>query len=293
MNAVSYRILIGFPNRIEGATLSGGAWVESLPLENLKDRALARIARSINLDPSSTTFTVDLGRQRAIRILALIAHNLSFSARLRIRASNDENFAETLHDRTDDVWGALVNADWNIDDLEWENDNYWLGSYTQDETEGQTPISARILPEAVQARYWRFDILDTQNAAGFIDLGRVFIGEAFLSPPVNYGYGAGLGYEDATGIETALSGAEFFDPREPIRVFRFQLAFMDDTTGFSQALELTRRAGVWREVFVVADPSDTVFGPQRNFMGRLRVLSPLEQAMFQLNSMSFEIKELR
>lgn len=74
---------------------------------------------------------------------------------------------------------------------------------------------------------------------------------------------------------------------------RFQLAYMEDFEAFSQALELTRRAGTWREIFVIADPSDTQFGPVRNFMARLRQLSPLEQVAFQLNSMSFEVKELR
>jgi hypothetical protein len=292
MNSADYRLLVGFPNRIDAASLSGGAWVESLPLANLQDRALARVARSIDLDLSSTNLTIDLGRQRSIRILALIAHNLSFSGRIRIRASDNPGFATTVYDQTADAWPA-AGGDWNIAELEWETDNYWLGSYSQDETEGQTPIAASILAAPIQARYWRLDIIDLQNTAGFVDIGRVFIGDGFLTPTINYSYGATLGYEDATGVETALSGAEFFDPREPLRVMRFQLANMTDAEGFTQALELTRRAGIWREVFVVADPSDLTFGAVRNFMGRLRTLSALEQAAFQLNTMSFEIKELR
>lgn len=288
----AYNIIIGFPNRVDRATLSGGAWVESLPLANLQDRALARVARSIDLDPGSTWFDIAFDRQRTIRVIALVRHNISTNGRIRIRASDQADFSALKYDETLDAWPA-VSSDWNIDELEWENDNYWLGSYSQEDIEGQTPISVRVLQEAIQARYWRVNIIDTGNPAGFIDLGRGFIGDGFLNPKINYAYGASLGYEDATTVQTALSGAEFFDPREPLRVMRFQLSHMEDFEAFSQGLELTRRAGTWREVFVIADPTDSQFGPVRNFMGRLRQLSPLEQAAFQLNSMSFEIKELR
>ena len=286
-------IRIGFPNRVDGAFLSGGAWTGPLPLDNLKDRLFSRVARSVDVDPSSTRFEVDFGRQRSIQIIALIAHNLSFSARVRIRASDQSNFSALLYDKTQDAWGSLVDADWDINTLEWENDNYWAGTFTQEETEGQTAVSSFILDEPISARYWSFDIIDPQNVDGFVDIGRVFIGDGFLNPDINMAYGASLGYETDTVVEKALGGAEFFDPRESLRVMRFSLPFMSEEEGFGRALELTRRAGIHREVFVVADPTDEIFGPQRNFLGRLRQLSPLEQAMFQLTSMSFEIKELR
>src|ERR1041385_3892616 len=219
-------VLVGFPNRIRDAVLTGGAFVEALPLENLKDRALARVARTIDTASSSTWFLMDLARQRSIRVLAIVKHNMSFSARLRIRASDDQTFATTRLDQIFDAWPA-ANSDWNIDELEWENDNYWIGSFSQEDVEGQTPIFSVVFPEVVQARYWRIDIMDNLNSAGFIDLGRVFLGDGFLMPKSNFNNGASFGYEDDTGIETAISGAEFFDPREPLRVVRFGLGHMD------------------------------------------------------------------
>lgn len=289
-------IMLGFPNRIDGAALSGGTWVEALPLDNIKDRQFARVARSggINpLDPAATTFTIDLGQQRSIRMFAIIAHNFSLTSRIRIEASNGDDFATLLLDMSFDTWGTVAGADWDINALEWENDNYWLGSYTMEDIEGLTPISSQIFPQNVVARYWRVTIFDQANTAGFVELGRIFLGESFLQPRVNYSFGASFGYEDATGVDTALSGAEFFDPREPVRVIRFSLGQLSEEEGFGQALELTRRAGIWKEVFVVPDPDDDTFGSVRNFIGRLRQLSPLEQAAYRLTSMPFEIKELR
>jgi hypothetical protein len=288
----AYNVIVCHPNRIDGATLSGGAWVESLPLHNIQDRAFARVARTIDLAALSTWFVITFDRQRAIRAIAIIAHNITTGGRIRIRASNTPDFSVVIYDETRDAWPA-ASADWDINTLEWENDNYWLGSYSQEDTEGQTPISQRVLPSAVQARYWRIDIIDRANPDGFIDIGRVFIGDVFVNPGINYSYGASLGYEDATTVQTALSGAEFFDPREPLRVARFQLAHLDQYEAFTQALELTRRAGVWREVLLILDPTDALFGAVTCFIGRLRQLNPLEQAAWQTNSMAFEVKELR
>lgn len=288
----AYNIIICHPNRIDRAELSGGAWVESLPLANIQDRAFARVARTVDLSASSTWLTIAFDRQRTIRAFAAIAHNVTTGGRFRLRASDQEDFSVLKYDETRDAWPS-ASADWNIDQLEWENDNYWLGSYSQEDTEGQTPISQWVLPEAVQARYWRLDIIDPSNPAGFIDIGRVFIGDVFVNPRVNYSYGASLGYEDATTVQTALSGAEYFDPREPLRVARFQLAHLDQFEAFTQALELTRRAGTWREVLIILDPTDTEYGAVTCFIGRLRQLNPLEQVAWQTNSMAFEVKELR
>ncbi|HEV7415142.1 MAG TPA: hypothetical protein VGN98_03235 [Tianweitania sediminis] len=315
-----YNAIIGFPNRIDSATLSGGAWADSLPLAHLKDRMLSRVARTANTDPAGTWFIIDLGRQRAVRLLAFINHNNSFSGRFRVRGSNSLNFDEVAgplptqqqgkpldlawehpdwwngivleYDVTFDAWPAAT-SDWNIDELEWEADNYWVGSFTQEDTEGQTPASIHILPEGTEARYWRIDLIDPQNQAGFLEIGRIFIGDVFLQPRINMSWGANLAYETATAIETALGGAEFFDPRESLRVMRFQLAYLSEEEGFAKALELTRRAGIHLEVLFIGDPTDRTYGSQRNFLGRLRTLNPLEQAMFQLTSMAFEIKELR
>lgn len=286
-----------YPNRSDTGSYSGGAWVEAMPLDNLKARQFAQVARSIGLQPSSTTFTIDFGRSWSIRLFAFIAHNFTASARIRIEASNSETFANHILDQTFDAYGALVNADWDINSLEWENDNYWLGSYTAEDTEGQTPISTQLFPQNVVARYWRVTIFDGSNTAGFIQIGRLFLGEVFLQPTYNPAYGGDLGYEDGTGVDTSLSGAEFFDPREPIRVMRFQLQYLNDEEGYSRALELTRRAGVWKEVFVIGDPDDALYSTQRNFPARLRQLNPLESVMYgydtDYHSMAMELKEIR
>ena len=290
-------LMLIYPNRCDTGSYGGGAWVEALPLDNLKTRPFAQVARSVGLAIENTTFTIDFGRSWPIRLFAFLAHNFTVSARIKIEASNADDFSTHILDKTFDAHGALAGGDWDINALEWENDNYWLGSYTAEDTQGQTPISVQLFPQNIVARYWRVTIFDPSNDAGFVQIGRLFLGDAFLQPTYNPPYGSDLGYEDATGIDTALSGAEFFDPREPVRVMRFQLQYLNDVEGYAKALELTRRAGVWKEIFVIGDPDDVLYASQRNFPARMRQLNPLEAVMYgydtDYHSMAVELKEIR
>lgn len=291
-------IILGFPNRIDSAVLSDGAWVESLSLDNLKDRAFARVARTIDTEESSSTFVANFGRRRIIRVFALIAHNLSLGARYRLEASNAADFSTRVHDNIYDVWGRLAGGNWDINAVTWGNNNFWRGGYTQEDIAGQTPVSTLVLPEDVNAQYWRVTLLDRANTAGFIQLGRVFFGEVFLQPKINMSNGAKIGYQTDTTIEKSLSGAEFFDEREPVRSLSFTLASLEESEAYARALELTRRAGISKEIIIIFDPDDVEFAAQRNFVGRLEQLSPLENLAVlasggQTHSMQFQIKELR
>lgn len=56
---------------------SGGAWDSDLPLSNLKDRRLARVARSTDTKLASTRLHLDLGVARSVGILAIPKHTMS------------------------------------------------------------------------------------------------------------------------------------------------------------------------------------------------------------------------
>jgi len=294
--AENQNIMLGFPNRIDQGNLSGGSWTAGLPLSNIQNRLLSKVARTTNVTEDATRFIIDFGKPQKIDILAFINHNASFSARVAIESSTVSNFASIQDSYIADMWSGISDADWVIDDLEWENDNYWLGSYSSEDIEGFTSVSTHLLRNFRAARYIRIRIIDTANQNDFLQIGRIFVGPA-IQPTINYAYGAGLGYETDTAIETALNGAEFFDVREPVRIFRFSLEMMRDDEAYGRFLEIVRRAGVHGEIFVVPDPEDAFQGLRRNFMGRNRQLNPLEQVMWAddgvANSMAFEIKELR
>lgn len=286
-------IQLGFPNLIDTGNLSGGSWVSALPLANIQFRQLGRVARSADASESASQFTIDFLQQKNINLVALINHNISFGGRWVLELSNDAGFSPLLYTASIDAWAALGGADWVLDELEWEADNFWLGTYSLTDVAGLTPLAFHILPMGISARYCRVRVIDTGNEDGHIDIGRVFIGPSW-SPGFNMSFGASTAYEDPTVVDTAMGGAEYFDQRDPFRVMRFTLALLKtDTEGFGKVLEITRRAGTSGEILVIPDADDLTNAQRRNFAGRLRVLSPFEQTLQEYGSMTFEIKELK
>jgi hypothetical protein len=99
--------MIGFPNRADAATLSGGSWTAGLPRANMQNRIIGKVARTSNDALSSTKFDIDLTSTKKIRALALVNHNLSLNALYRVRATN-ESAATNLCLQSE----VLGNASW-------------------------------------------------------------------------------------------------------------------------------------------------------------------------------------
>lgn len=286
-------IMLGFPNIFDLGNLSGGIWTPGLPLSHLQFRQIGRVARTENASEAASQVVLDYLTPRPVRLISLINHNISFGGQIIYEAANDIDFTDLVYQETADAWAAIGGAEWVLDELEWEADNFWNGTFSLDEVEGLTSLAFHVLPVDISARYWRIRIKDSANDAGYIQIGRVFMGLAW-SPQINMSYGASFGYEDPTSVETAIGGAEYFDQREPYRVLRFTLAHLREATeGFAKVLEIIRRAGVHGEILVIPDPADFENAQRRNFLGRLRQLSALEHAYFDTMSAAFELKEIK
>lgn len=80
-------------NRFDCATLSGGSWLSTLPLNNLKDRRLSKVARTADDAVASTKLLADLGAEYYTRLVSVHKHNLSLAANVRVRLYGPETFA--------------------------------------------------------------------------------------------------------------------------------------------------------------------------------------------------------
>lgn len=422
-------IFLAWQNRADEGVLSGGSWLSALPLTNLQNRQVQKVARSNGVTAAATQFDIDLQGNRSIGVIALIVHNISVSGKVRFRAANaasgftnllsqpdafdnaawtktgvtvtanassapdgtttadtlsattanssvsqtvsiagstafeaslylSANSPTTVSIRTVEspsntvttttcnltstpqrftvsgttqsdttsitfgiggdnsfstgktviAWrGQLVSGvnttyDTGWSDvwpagvvpqalLEWEDDNFWLGTLSQQARAGfQSPFIYR-LPSPVSYRYWRVEVLDTTNTDGYVHIGRLFMALGW-QPTINFSYGAALGYQDPTPVDTSLSGAEYFDMRSKYRVFTFQLEYISDTEAYGYALELQRLAGISGEVLVIPDTDLGGQQPLRSFVGRLRQIGPVAQTRPSAYTVNFEIKEL-
>lgn len=283
-------LILAFPNRGDEATLSGGSWQSTLPLANLKNRLLAKKARSTNLTLANTQFDVALTKGRPIRVVVLVSHNLSVSAQYRIRGATVSDFSSTLHDSGwRDVWPAIYPST----SLEWEDDNYWDGKLSAEDRALYPAALIHVLDAPVSARYWRVEIDDEDpaNADGYVEAGRLFMAGQW-QVAVNYQPGSAVGWEDPSVIETALGGQEYFDERSKYRVMRFELGWLDDDDAYARALEAQLRLGITGEAFLIPDPDDATHLMRRAFLCRMRRLSALEHPYPQPYRMAFEAKEI-
>ena len=282
-------VLLAWSNRADLGTLSGGSWAEGLPLTNLQNRQVQKVARTTGVTRANTQFDYDMVTAKSINCFGLIVHNMSSSALVRITGAGNPAFITPEYQSAwIEVWPAGVIP---IKNLEWEDDNFWLGTMTAEARAGYNSPFLHILPESKSLRYWRVEIDDTTNAAGYVHIGRLFMAQSW-TPKYNMSYGASLGYEDPTEVVTSLGGAEYFDVRGRYRNHRFELQALSSDEVHSQVLEMQRLAGTSAEVLVVPNKDDNATFVQRSFVGRLTSLSPVAQPYYSIFSTSIDIKEL-
>ena len=282
-------VLLAFQNRTDEGTLSGGSWLASLPLVNLQNRLVQRVARSSNAANASTKFDLNLGAARNVGVVALVVHNMSVSAKVRITGDDAADFLTPVYQSAwIDVWpSGMVPQSL----LEWEDDNFWLGTLSANARAGYQSPFIHVLPSANTLQYWRVEVDDTSNSDGYVHIGRLFISPTWR-PAINYAMGADLVYRDTTPVETSLSGAEFFDQRSKVREFSFTLEGMTATEAYDYALQLQRQVGISGEILQVPDTDDTARIPARAYVGRLVDLSPIGNPQMDRFKTQFKVREL-
>lgn len=282
-------VLLAWNNRADVATLSGGNWSATLPITNLQNRQVQKVARTAGVALSDTVITADFGTAQSINCIALVVHNLSESAKVRITAASNSGFTSPEYQSPwIEVWPAgLINAHL----LEWEDDNFWLGTMSAEQRAGYNAPFLHVLPAPIYMRYWRIEIDDVGNPAGYVQVGRLFAAKSW-QPQYNMAYGAALGFEDPSETVTSLGGAEYFDVRGRYRVHRFALEVLSKDERYTYIHELQRLVGTTGEVLVVPNPADPSTLIQRSFVGRLRKLDAPAQPHYRIFSANFEIKEL-
>ncbi len=282
-------ITLAWRNYADASTLSGGSYLAALPLTNLQNRQVQKVARTTDATNASTKFVIDQGSAKTVGVIALIVHNISAVGKYRIRANTSNSFASPLYDSGwVDVWTSGAIPEFL---LEWEDDNFWLGTMTPEERAGyQSPLIH--IPTTQQVfRYWQVEIDDTTNAAGYVNFGRLFISSVW-QPEYNYEVNNTLGYTDSTLIDTSLSGAEYFDIRPKFRTFNFELFRLSATEAYGSILDLQRVAGTSGEVLCVPDYADTDNAVRRSFVGRLSAITEITQPMDHFFTAKLQIKEL-
>lgn len=270
----------------DDATLTGGSWAPTLPLGNLQTEDIAHVTRSTDAALASTQFNVTLAGTQTLKTFLLGPTNCSTGFKYRLRAYSDAHVTITY----DSGW-VQPQAVPDSSDLEWEDPYFWLGLASFDDPRrGLWMI--HVFDQAQTAQHWSVEIDDLVNSDGYVQFGRLFLGSHWV-PSTDYAVGGnGLGLENASLKSTTLSGAEHFYRRQNPRVFSFGFDHLPHSEAFGSGFHFMRIAGFDGEVHVIPDPSDVSNLQMRSIFGRIKQMDQLQQAVWQIASMGFEIKEI-
>ena len=277
-------IILSFPNRVNTATFSAGSWLAGLPVTNLANRELWKVARSTDATITSTKFQVDLGASKTMGYFALANHNLSATATWRVKLGSTAGAADIYDSGALAVWRMTFG---NL--VEWESATWWLGTAGDEYLRSPYPALC-VATDVYSVRYITIEITDTANTDGYVQVGRFFAGGG-VQPTVNAEYGLQDAWRDLSTAASAESGAFWGTVRRRLRSTSFVLPMLTATEA-TYLHEMQRLLGTTEEVLYLPYPADMGESQRYGYLGRLSELSPIDYPYPTTRSLPLRIEEL-
>jgi hypothetical protein len=257
--------VLGFPRWTAEVTWSGGSWLDAYPLTNLSSTPLSRVARSTDLALTSTKFIGTFPKSRGVRLLALVRHNLTLNALVRVTLYADA--ARTVVSYQGD-WNKAFPPVYAYDQLEWEQDNWWTGQYDAPEFAGyiwHTPIW---LSKIYLTSAFQIEISDATNAATYIEIGMCEVAQGW-QVSANPAPGAEFGFRNRTLMTEAEGGVKYFQRRDKPRQFSGTFDYFQENEAKSRGFELQRQLDIDTPFFWLWNPDATTHLVRDSFLARL------------------------
>ena len=294
----NFRIL--WDNRwLDAATLSAISEAAGYSVANLQDPFRSRKWRSIS--KTGQSISIDFGSSKDFNTLALIDHNLSVTATIRIKASNVAGGNDLL-DLNIPAHIPIIGfgeggfGDWGFGGTLLEADRSWyvpnpirivyredMEKYGTGNLYGGGTAYGQPVADAgqirVTARYATFEFTDADNPDGYIELGRLFVGQY-----IDFGFNfqsIAHGFVDDSEISRSLGGQAWITKYVPLRrtiELSFDaLQYLDKYWGFKFMVEKMGKTGNY---LIDCFPDNDL--PSQNhhsiLYGRFQDLSLIEQS---------------
>jgi len=244
------------------ASYAGGIWRDDLDSKMLNRQLLTAVARTLGLD--DLLLDITLNQSIDIQVLGICNHNISSNGTYKWTAYSDS-------DRLVEVYNSGEITPYS-----------YLDSIIHKTT-------CDIIDNPITTAFWRLEITDS-NADGYIQLGRLFIGQRFTTG-CNMNYGLKLGVDVSnTIIEESTVGIEAIIQAINIRTAAFSHSLESYDSG-TEFLAMQLREGV-SEVCLFEFNPESKDGGLRTFIGRHSSVSPLDYPSFNVNNFNFQIKEI-
>lgn len=277
-----------YPDLIASATLSTGSYEATLPRDNLKLRPLYLVARTTDDAVASTKFDADLGSGYALRVLALLKHNISLAGLIRMRVSTVSNFATTTYDSG---WVSAYPEIYPFGILSFGDPGFWDGKLAEAErVAGYRQDFIIILPAVTLGRYVRVEVDDTANPDTYVQFGGFFVAPGHVRT-VNMAVGATLGWTTGTVATEMPGGSRHFLVRPQRRALAFSYPAMSPDEALVKPFDFIGEYGTDQRFYFVFDPDDTYHLSRRSLPATLKELSPLTTPYALWNEQAFALTE--
>ncbi len=167
-------ITLIYPNYIDECVISetsGSAWSTALPLTNIQNKVLKKVART-NIGALDKVLKINLMNQsRNIGGIAIVAHNFTTSCKVRFEGFSQLNFGGVQRFDSTQYYRAypIINPNDN-GVIPFESRNWWLGTVEENERKSYTSVCSFFPPENHMIQSIRITI-DDSPASGIRAIG--------------------------------------------------------------------------------------------------------------------------
>lgn len=240
---MSANVRLIYDNAADRATLAASpALVSTLPVTNLQDPSRSRPART-----TSTATQVITGGWSVLEMvgsMALSRHNLSSGATLQLELFSGAGLTGSL---LFDSGEALAVSAFGWGEFGWGMTG-WGGSVF----DSWPDRFSNLYFTAVLARSFRLTIKDASNAAGYLQMGRLFLGPYF-EPVSNMSYGLTCGPQEDSRQTRTDGGTLRTDPQGSYRHWSFDLDWVEPAER-ATLTEILRLKGKRTDMFINCFP---------------------------------------
>lgn len=264
--------LLFFENLVDTATLSASSAVSTLPVTNLQDYEPSIVWRPTGC--TAEYVQSDLGSSQTVQAVIAWNHNWTNASAVRLRVSDNSDMSSPTYDSGSvDGWTSIVGAGEGGAGLGGVGGAPVLSAFNQ-----YRFYRVLLLPSGTMGRYVRLDIVDPTNAAGYVQMGRLFIG-GYVQPTINFSYGWKLGWKDLGSTVRTDSGSARLNRRGKYRTLDLTFDFLEEGEALTWGDDIGRIVGSSRDMFVVPEPDATTSIQYRTTLYGVPTLNgPLDQS---------------
>ncbi|HNR12066.1 MAG TPA: hypothetical protein PKM59_02000 [Thermodesulfobacteriota bacterium] len=228
------------------ATMTFSSEVATLPGTNVLDDQRGKVWETTGC--ASEWVKLVFPGNKYFNAIALAGFNLSASATVTLQANMSDDWTSPAVEEEFEVWEPVIGFDEGL------YGEHGYGGYLTDDEMPKYTTMVRFLAAAYAYPYIRLLIEDLDNEDGYLDIGRVFIGEAY-EPYGYHDWDWKLIAVDPSVVTKSEGGQAYKDIKSPFSLVKLKLQNLTDEEAYYRFIRIMQDYGVHANIFICMDPS--------------------------------------